>query len=210
MEKLAQLGCGFNMMSAIASIYKCTRMILRTAIITASLGVRQGSPTSCLLFVLGVNELIQKLKQREPDGFLGWLHSMIMMDDTILLATSRERAEEKLTVLKDFCRTSGMVINREKTKFMVINGNVEDRNPLRCGDSHSSSEKGKEKQLRERRKSSPVGQQHVRRKNWASDNILLAKTEVQRKTAPVAKEDGTEAQRYAAKIVCKATCKWQA
>ena len=41
LQKLIQLGCGENMLRAIASIYQCTRMIMRTAIITASIGVRQ-------------------------------------------------------------------------------------------------------------------------------------------------------------------------
>ena len=134
LHKLAQLGCGNNMLNAIASIYQGTRMVLRTAIITASVGVRQGSPTSCLLFVLVVNELIQKLKQCAPDGFLGWLHSLMMMDDTIILATTRERALEKIRILTEFCASSGMLINNDKTQFMVINGADGDRAPLVDGD----------------------------------------------------------------------------
>ena len=55
------------------------------------------------------------------------------MDDTILLATSRERCIEKLGILSEFCSRSGMVINVSKTKFMVINGNVKDREPLVYG-----------------------------------------------------------------------------
>ena len=55
------------------------------------------------------------------------------MGDTILLATSRERCIEKLDILCEFCSRSGMVINASKTKFMVINGNVKDREPLVYG-----------------------------------------------------------------------------
>jgi hypothetical protein len=52
------------------------------------------------------------------------------MEDTIILATSRQRANEKIGVLREFCRTSGMIINESKTQFMVINGEEDDRNPI--------------------------------------------------------------------------------
>jgi len=41
------------------------------AIVSASMGVQQGSPTSFLLFVLFVNDMIKLFKQRcGPEGFL--------------------------------------------------------------------------------------------------------------------------------------------
>ena len=56
------------------------------------------------------------------------------MDDTIIVATSREAAIKKLKILNEFCATSGMVVNAGKTKFMVINGKIEDKEPLVCED----------------------------------------------------------------------------
>ena len=133
-RKLIEMGCGSLMVRAIAAIYSCTRMILRTAILTATIGVRQGSPTSCFLFTLAVNDLLRNLKLKcPPDGWLGWLHALMLMDDTVIVATSRHRVTEKLKVLNDFCHSSGMIINSSKTKFMVINGNEEDRQPLKEG-----------------------------------------------------------------------------
>ena len=137
LQRLSSLGCGSRMIQAIETVYQSTKMILKTAIITASVGVRQGSPTSCLLFTLVVNDLIRSIKgQSAPDGFLGWLHIMMMMDDTILLATSRKRAEEKVKILTDFCSRSGMAINEGKTQFMVINGDEEDKQPIEVEDSN--------------------------------------------------------------------------
>ena len=135
LQKLVSLGCGTLMTRSLAAIYENTQMILRTANITSTLGVRQGSPTSCFLFTLMVNDLIRNLKQGcAPDGYLQWLHTLMLMDDTILLATSRERAEEKARILKTFCTTSGMIINEGKTKFMVINGDANDRRALEIDD----------------------------------------------------------------------------
>ena len=72
METLKRVGCGFVMLFAIASMYKVTKSILGTAIISATIGVRQGSPTSCFLFVLFINTLIRMIKERCPwDGFPG-------------------------------------------------------------------------------------------------------------------------------------------
>jgi hypothetical protein len=133
-RKLLEHGCGSQMTRIIASMYSSTKMILRSAILTSTMGVRQGSPTSCLLFTLVVNDLIRNLKAKcAPDGFLGWLHCLMMMDDTVLLATSRQRALEKMQILVDFCHESGMQINAKKTKFMVINGEADDHRPLLLG-----------------------------------------------------------------------------
>ena len=67
---LKHLGCGAVMLLALISMYKTTQSIIGTAIVSASVGVRQGSPTSCLLFVLFVNDMIQLFKQRcGPEGF---------------------------------------------------------------------------------------------------------------------------------------------
>ena len=137
LERLAALGCGNRMIRAIATVYQTTKMILRTAIVTASIGVRQGSPTSCLLFTLVVNDLIRSMKEKcPPDGWLEWLHLLMLMDDTVLLATTRERAEQKIRILTEFCHVSGMAINQDKTKFMVINGKPVDKEAITTRDDN--------------------------------------------------------------------------
>ena len=128
LRTLIRLGCGMTMLLALVAMYTVTRSILGTAVITSAMGVRQGSPTSCFLFIVFVNTLIRMMKERcSRDGFLGWLHLLILMDDTVILATSRERLIEKLDILHEYCITHGMLINIDKTKLMVINGNEADR-----------------------------------------------------------------------------------
>ena len=56
------------------------------------------------------------------------------MDDTVLLATSREQALKKVSILVEYCKRSGMRINQQKTKFMCVNGSSESRDPLIVGD----------------------------------------------------------------------------
>ena len=52
------------------------------------------------------------------------------MDDTVLLATNRENICKKVQLLNQFCIRYGMHVNVGKTKLMVINGNIEDRQPI--------------------------------------------------------------------------------
>ena len=69
-ELLRKLGCGAAMLAMIVAMYSVTKNILGTALITTLIGVRQGSPTSCLLFIIYVNELIKLIKETcEPEGF---------------------------------------------------------------------------------------------------------------------------------------------
>ena len=118
---LKSLGCGVRMLQALISLFWLTKFVLRSTVINATLGVKQGSPTSCFLFTLFVDEFIRCMKRCSAlDGFLEWLHLLMLMDDTVLFATSRERLCEKLNLLVEWCDKSGMIINEDKTKFMAF------------------------------------------------------------------------------------------
>ena len=132
---LKKAGCGSAMLMTLVAMYQVTRSMLGMAVITATIGVRQGSPTSCFLFTLYLNALIKMYREKcGDDGFLKWLHVLLLMDDTFIMATSRARLQEKLNILNHFCVSYGMVVNRSKTKFMVLHGDNQDRQPLQLGD----------------------------------------------------------------------------
>ena len=81
-------------------------------------GVCQGSPTSCLIFVTYVNILIRWFKRDNGlDGYLKWLHCLMLMDDTVILATSRANCVRKLQTLFDYCKEYNMEINGNKKPF---------------------------------------------------------------------------------------------
>ena len=48
---LKRMGCGSIMLLAIIMLYRCTQFILKSAIIIANQGVRQGASTSSVLFI---------------------------------------------------------------------------------------------------------------------------------------------------------------
>ena len=94
---LKELGCGKRMLHAIKEMYRNTKNVLRSAVIDTTLGVRQGAPTSCLLFVIYIDKMVKMLKDAIPvDSFLGNLHVLLLMDDTVIVATSREICIKKL------------------------------------------------------------------------------------------------------------------
>ncbi len=128
---LKRLGCGRVMLAALKAMYQMTESVIGE-VVTATLGVRQASPSSCVLFILFVNDLIKLVKERcQPDGFLQWLHTLVLMDDSVLLATSRQAMTHKVAIVQEFCENYGIKINQSKTKFFVINGEARDTEPLR-------------------------------------------------------------------------------
>lgn len=60
------------------------------------------------------------------DGFISWLHVLVLIDDTVLIAITRENMIKKLKILKQYCNEYGVKTNHTKTNFFVVNGsNVE-------------------------------------------------------------------------------------
>ena len=91
---LKRLECGTVMLAALISMYTVTHSVIGTAVVTAAIGVRQGSPTSCLLLTTFVNDLITMIKGGcGIDGFHRWLHIIVLMDDTVHLSTTRQGME---------------------------------------------------------------------------------------------------------------------
>ena len=84
------------MLSARMNMYKNTWNVLNSTKINTSSGVRQGAPTSCLLFTTYVDKMVKMIKESvHNDGLLGRLHVLLLMDDTVIMATSREKCLKK-------------------------------------------------------------------------------------------------------------------
>lgn len=61
------LGCGAVMLVA---VYSITQSAIGSVLVTATLRVCKGSPTSCLLFIIYVDDLIKMIKDgMRVDGF---------------------------------------------------------------------------------------------------------------------------------------------
>ena len=119
---LADAGCGDKFLSAISETLRETLNVLGTQIIVSKEGIRQGGNTSCSLFTFYINETIRAVKQYGYDGYLQDLHSLLLMDDTVLLATNRDAMQEKFQLLVDAAVSLDMVVHPGKSKFLIVNG----------------------------------------------------------------------------------------
>ncbi len=123
------------MFEALIAMYQHTESILGSTLITVTLGVRQGSPTSCLLFIIFVNDLIMLMTQGcGSDGVLAWQHVLVLMDDTVMVATTRKKLIKKLNILPKYCKEYGMKINQSKTKYFVVNGKRRETDPIQANE----------------------------------------------------------------------------
>ena len=58
--------------------------------------------------LLYIDRVLRMIKFKiKDDGFLKDLHALLLMDDTVLFATSREKLIEKFNVVCDFCNSDG-------------------------------------------------------------------------------------------------------
>ena len=79
-------------------------------------GVAQGSPLSCILFVLCMQPLLKRL-QTTGSGLWGLKDDVAYVDDLTLLAPTASDLEQKWGVVREFEQWSGMRINIAKCEY---------------------------------------------------------------------------------------------
>ena len=78
-------------MRALIAIYKDTVNILNSEYVKAKIGVKQGGHMSCLLFIIYLDILAVMIRALGNDSYLQDVHALMLMDDTVLLGSTRER-----------------------------------------------------------------------------------------------------------------------
>ena len=129
LKKLIKCGIGHIMLNALKAIYTITSCVLvlgdkmSTAFCTTC-GIRQGAPSSSNLFMLFVHDLIDYIQQRcinEP--VIDNMHTLLHMDDTLILSTQRSLFEMKCNLMLDYFEENKLKLNLGKSGFLFINGN---------------------------------------------------------------------------------------
>lgn len=69
-KTLKRLGCGAVMLAALIAMFSLTQSVIDTVLVTVILGVRQGSSTSCLLFMILSNDIFKTAKNGIENVFL--------------------------------------------------------------------------------------------------------------------------------------------
>ena len=123
-EVLKVNGCGKLMLQIIQAMYKCTKSILKAAVITTSPGIKQGSPSSCYLFIIYINDLYNATDKFKP---------VLFADDTNLASTlcaftrvfrNDDDLSNNINIELDkiyiWLCANKLSLNANKTKYMVF------------------------------------------------------------------------------------------
>jgi hypothetical protein len=118
-DKLKCAGCGSRFLVALADSIRNTVYKFEDLLIHALQGVKQGGPTRCPLFTFFIDETIGVINEFGPDGFLDDLHTLLLMDDTAVLATSRAMTN---TPGETCCFGLAFKVEKPKTKYTSARG----------------------------------------------------------------------------------------
>ena len=109
------------MYSTARSIIKHNRQISNT--ITSNLGVKQGDPSSSLLFMMFVNDIITSINT-DLDGIFSTeelkLFLVLFADDQDLFSTSPTTLQSMLNDIETYCNAWGLKFNVAKTKVLIF------------------------------------------------------------------------------------------
>ena len=125
--KLADLGIGICLLSALISMYEKTDAYVlldneysRNLSITA--GVLQGSASSTLLFMAYTSDLIKIFREYFPsEDIISLFHILLHADDSLILATSKASLIEKFRKLDEYCLVNNIKLRLDKCSFLTIN-----------------------------------------------------------------------------------------
>lgn len=127
-QKLLSEKVSTKMTKAIKAMYSVVRSSIKhnqktSDFINSNIGVKQGDPSSSLLFMMFVNDIIENINTN-IDGIFTIdeikLFLLLYADDQVLFATSPLSVQSMLTDIENYCNTWGLKINTDKTKVLIF------------------------------------------------------------------------------------------
>ena len=127
-HKLILENVSSKMVRALQAMYSTVKACIRhnqsySAFIDAKFGVKQGDPSSPLIFMMFINDINQNINS-DLDGIfiINTINVFLLLyaDDQVVFAKSPESLQRMLTDIENNCNTWGLKINTSKTKIMVF------------------------------------------------------------------------------------------
>ena len=127
LKRLRERGIGNCMLQALKRIYLHTTCIIGKAANASEefrtySGIRQGAPSSVLLFICFMDELFSFLETHcVAEPILNMIHCLLHADDTVIISTDRQLFIKKCNTMLKYFKDNSMSLNFPKSSYMVIN-----------------------------------------------------------------------------------------
>ena len=127
-QKLSRENVSSKFVLAIKNMYNTVKAAVRfnsdmSSFFNSNIGVKQGDPSSTILFLYFINDIIDSFDQN-IDGLFKLngenLFILLFADDTVLFAQTPTALQSLLNDLPNFCQNWGLKINTNKTKVMIF------------------------------------------------------------------------------------------
>ena len=127
-QKLVSEHVSTKLVQAISSMYSVVKSCIRyrsslTGFFSSHIGLKQGDPSSPLMFMLFINDIVQNINTDINSTFSiddFQLFMLLYADDAVVFSKSPEGLQSILNDLELYCRTWGLNINISKTKAMIF------------------------------------------------------------------------------------------
>ena len=120
-KKLIKAGVGYLMLGALKTIYIGTSCILdmngkKSHKFPTKCGIRQGAPSSSILFIVFINDLIDYMKAHcITENIIDTLHVLLHADDTIIISTSENSFIQKCNIMLNYFADNKLRLNLGKS-----------------------------------------------------------------------------------------------
>ena len=131
--KLVGRGIGHVMLEALKNIYLHTTCTIHfygcfSESFTTSRGIRQGSASSVLLFILFMDGLFPFLSEKcSTEQLIKDFHALVHADDTLIISTDRDKFITKCNHMLEYFAENSLVLNFDKSSYFIINPKKTDR-----------------------------------------------------------------------------------
>ena len=117
-----------KLVKALKSMYDVVRACIRykslhSRFFNSYTGPKQGDPSSPLLFIMFINDLIDNINSNLENLFTTdelVLFMILYADDAVAFAKSKEILQSLLQDIELYCRIWGLKVNTKKTKVMIF------------------------------------------------------------------------------------------
>ena len=132
LKRLRERGIGNCMLQALKRIYLHTSCIIGSAANSSDefrtySGIRQGAPSSVLLFICFMDELFTFLETHcVAEPILNVIHCLLHADDTVIISTDRDLFMKKCNAMLKYFNDNSMSLNFPKSSYLIINAKEQD------------------------------------------------------------------------------------